>query len=130
MAAAVLLMPVAALAAHGKAGLWSSTTTVVIPGVAPQSHASTYCMTPQQVNSDTPVADPNSGCTYSNARVIGHTMTADMICTGRMNATGRFSATYDSDTHYTAAIDIAGQGFSMTNNIDGHWVKSDCAGTQ
>lgn len=128
MAAVLLLVPVAALASHGKAGLWSSTTTVTMPGMPPQVHTSTYCMTPQQVSSDQPVADPHSGCTYSNVRLSGHTMNADMTCTGQMNATGHFSSTYDSDTHFTATIAIAGQGFSMNNNVDGHWVKGDCAG--
>jgi hypothetical protein len=126
--AAVVLAPVTALAAHGKAGLWSSTTTVSIPGQPPQTHASTYCMTPQQVASDTPAADPHSGCSYSNVHITGHTMTADMTCTGQMNATGHFTSTYDSDTHFSARIDIAMQGMSMTNAIDGHWVKADCAG--
>jgi len=129
-AAALLLVPGVALAAHGKVGLWSSTTTVTIPGMPPQVHNTTYCMTPQQVNSDTPTADPQSGCTYSNVQVIGHSMSADMTCTGQMKATGHFSSTYDSDTHFTATIAIAGQGFSMNNSIDGHWVKADCAGAE
>lgn len=128
--AAPLFISTAALAAHGKAGLWSSTTTVTVPGVAPQAHQSTYCMTPAQVNSDAPVSDPRSGCAYSNVRVSGQTMTADMTCTGQLSAIGHFAATYDSPTHFTASIDIAGQGFNMTNKIDGHWVKDDCAGAQ
>jgi len=129
MAAALVLAP-DAYAAHGKAGLWSSTTTVTIPNVAPQVHATTYCMTPQQVASDAPAADPRSGCTYSNVHVTGHTMTADMTCKGQMDATGHFSSTYDSDTHFNAKIDIATQGINMTNMVEGHWVKADCAGAQ
>ncbi len=128
--AALILIPVKALAAHGKAGLWSSTTTVSIPNQPPQTHSTTYCMTPQQVASDTPAADPRSGCTYSNVHVTGRTMTADMTCTGQMNASGHFTSTYDSDTHFNARIDIAMQGMSMTNAIEGHWVKADCAGAQ
>ena len=53
-----------------------------------------------------------------------------MTCTGQMNATGHFTSTYDSDTHFNAKIDIAMQGMNMTNTIDGHWVKADCAGAQ
>jgi hypothetical protein len=127
---AFALAPSMALAAHGKAGLWSSTTTVTVPNMPAQTHETTYCMTPQQVASDTPTADPRSGCTYSNVHVSGQTMSADMTCKGQMNATGHFSATYDSDTHFNAKIDIAMQGMSMTNTIEGHWVKTDCAGAQ
>jgi len=127
-AAALLLAPGAALAAHGKAGMWSSTTTVAMPNMPPQSHSTTYCMTPQQVASDTPTADPHSGCTYSNVHVAGQTMSADMTCQGQMNATGRFTSTYDSDTHFNARIDLVMQGMNMINTIDGHWVKADCAG--
>jgi hypothetical protein len=55
-------------------------------------------------------------------------MSADMTCKGAMNATGHYSSTYDSDTHFVAKINIAMQGMSMVNTIEGHWVKADCTG--
>ena len=121
------LAPAAALAAHGKAGLWSSTTTVTMPGMAPQSHTATYCMTPAQVNSDAPMGG-NPDCTYQNVQVSGQTYTADMVCKGQFNATGRFSSTYSGDSHYTATVTINTGGMTMTNSVVGNWVKSDCAG--
>ncbi|HEY0302531.1 MAG TPA: DUF3617 domain-containing protein [Rhizomicrobium sp.] len=126
--AAALLLPGAALAAHGKAGLWSSTTTMTMPGMPAQSRAATYCMTQAEVASEAPAADPRSGCVYKNMSVQGRTYNADMVCTGQFKGTGRFSTTYDSDTHYTATIAIAGEGFSMTNAVEGKWLKADCAG--
>ncbi|HEX4303376.1 MAG TPA: DUF3617 domain-containing protein [Rhizomicrobium sp.] len=128
LAFAVLLTPAAALAAHGKAGLWSSTATVSLPGMPAQTHASTYCMTAAQVVADVPPADKNSGCSYKNVSVQGHTFTAEMVCTGQFEATGRFTSTYDSDTHYTATIAMTTSGMSMTNRIEGKWLKADCAG--
>ncbi|MEJ1969978.1 MAG: DUF3617 domain-containing protein [Rhizomicrobium sp.] len=132
-AAAVCLVPAAALAAHGKVGLWSSTTTVTMPGMqgmAPQTHTATYCMTAAQVNSDSPAGERNPSCTYQNIHIDGHAYSADMVCTGQLNATGHFSSTYDSDTHYTATVSIQTNGMAMTNQIDGKWLKADCAGAE
>jgi Protein of unknown function (DUF3617) len=123
-----LLAPAAALAAHGKIGLWSSTTTMAIPGMPPQSHSATFCMTAEEVNSDIQKPDPRSGCSYQNASVRGHTFTADMTCKGQFTATGHLTSTYDSDSHFTSTVNIVGQGFNMTNNIEGKWLKADCAG--
>lgn len=125
----VVLAPASALAAHGKAGLWSSTTTANMPGMAPQSNTSTYCMTPAEVASDMP-ADRNPGCKYQNVSVSGRTFNADMICTGQFEATGHLTTTYDSDTHYTATMTINTGGMAMTNAVEGKWVKADCAGAQ
>ncbi|MEI9886803.1 MAG: DUF3617 domain-containing protein [Rhizomicrobium sp.] len=124
---AVLLVPGAALAAHGKAGLWSSTTTMTMPGVPPQSHSATYCMTPAQVNSEAPMGG-NPDCTYLNAHVSGQTYTADMVCKGQFNATGHFTSTYSGDSQYTATITINTGDMTMTNTVEGKWLKADCAG--
>lgn len=127
IAAIAALAPAAAFAAHGKAGLWSSTTAVAMPGMAPQSHSATYCMTPAEVNSDAPPGG-NRDCTYQNVHITGQTYTADMVCTGQFNATGHISSTYTGDSHYTAALTIVTGGMTMTNNVVGQWVKADCAG--
>ena len=127
IAAIAALAPAAALAAHGKAGLWSSTTTMTVPGMGPQSHSATFCMTPAQVNSDAPVGG-NPDCTYQNVHVTGQTYTADMVCKGQFNATGHISTTYADDSHYTATISIVTADMTMTNNVVGQWVKADCAG--
>lgn len=127
LAGVAAFVPVAALAAHGKAGLWSSTTTVDLRGMPPQSHTATYCMTQAEVNSDTP-ANRNPDCKYQNVQVNGHMFSADMICTGKFKATGHFQSTYDSDTHYTATVAINTGEMSMTNKIEGKWLRADCAG--
>ncbi|HXC55705.1 MAG TPA: DUF3617 domain-containing protein [Rhizomicrobium sp.] len=126
-AVTALLLPAAALAAHGKVGLWSSTTSVAIPGMPAQTHTATYCMTAAEVGSDTP-RSTNPSCVYQNVHVSGHTFSADMVCKGQFNATGHFTSTYDSDTHYTAEIAIATNGMTMTNTVDGKWLKADCGG--
>lgn len=129
IAGVLALVPAAALASHGKAGLWSSTTTMVMNGMPPQTHSATYCMTPAEVNTDAP-ANRNPGCVYQNVHVSGHSFTADMVCHGKFEATGHFESTYDSDTHYNATIAMNTNGMTMTNKIEGRWLKADCAGAE
>ncbi|HEY0106941.1 MAG TPA: DUF3617 domain-containing protein [Rhizomicrobium sp.] len=135
IAAAVLLAgsSTAALAAHGKAGLWSTTTTMTMSGMEgmkmpPQTHAGTFCMTQQAVNADAPPKPESPSCQVQNVRHAGNTVSADMVCHGQMEATGHFSTTYDSDTHYRAQMSMAMQGMTMNNAIEGKWLKADCAG--
>jgi hypothetical protein len=129
-AAAVLLAPGAALAAHAKAGLWSTTATTTMPGMDPQTHTATFCMTAEQANAEGPPGGTTPGCTMSNAHNDGQTYSADMVCTGQFNATGNVSATYDSDTHYSATTHITTNGVTMTTRSESRWLKADCAGAE
>jgi len=133
IAIAAALVPAAALAGHGKAGLWSSTTTMTMnmpsgPNVPPQTHSATFCMTQEQVNTDAPPPSENPSCKIENVHSLGHTVTADMVCHGQMEGTGHFSTTYDSDTHYRAQFSMAMNGMTMNSAVEGTWVKADCAG--
>ncbi len=130
LAAVLILAPGAAFAAHGKVGLWTSTTSMSMPGMPPQTQSSTYCMTAADVKADTPAADSRSGCAYENATVHGHTYSADMVCKGNFQGRGHIVSTYDNDTHFTAKITIVGEGVSMTNTVEGKWLKADCAGAE
>lgn len=125
--AVLMFAPLPALAAHGKAGLWSSTTTMSMASVPPQTRSATYCMTQAQVNSDTPPAN-SPDCSYKNVHIDGHAMSADLVCHGSFEATGHFTSTYDGDSHYVAHIAMTTSGMSMTNTIEGKWLKADCAG--
>ncbi len=133
LAAAAVLAPTAALAGHGKVGLWSTTSTMTMnmqgtANMAPQTHSATFCMTAQQVSSDAPPPPENPSCTMQNVHSDGHTVTADMVCHGQMEGTGHFSTTYDSDTHYRAQFSMAMNGMTMNSAIEGKWLKPDCAG--
>lgn len=152
-ALAIVALPVAALASHGKAGLWSVTMTMDMPGrqmpsippeamarmkamgiEMPVGHAITTqrCMTDAEVNSDTPPAiqRPQSGCKMTNTKFQGHTMSADMVCTGEMQGEGHFMVTYDSPEHYNGKMTFKGteQGHpaNMSNTFDGKWLSADC----
>ena len=157
LAAAVVAIPVAALAAHGKAGLWSITVSMSgmsnMPDMSklpPEAQAqmkrmgmsmngsggsitTQHCMTQQEVTMDTPPPTTHDkNCTISNLKVAGHAMSGDMTCHGEFNGTGHMQFTYDSDTHYTGDVSITGManGRSVTRDtkFEGNWVSADCGG--
>lgn len=146
-------IPLAALASHGKAGLWKITATMhmagmQMPQLSPQElaqmkamgvHIPTgntftmqHCMTAAEVSADVPPSSqrPQSGCKTTNVKVVGHTMTADMVCSGDMKGEGHFNVTYDSPEHYSGQTTfkgtMEGRPSDTTNSFDGTWVSADC----
>ncbi len=157
LAVAIVAIPVAALASHGKAGLWN--ITVTISGLAnmpdmsklpPEAQAqmkkmgmsmnggsgsitTQHCMTQAEVMMDAPPTNAhNKDCTISNLNISGHSMSGDMACHGDFTGTGHMNFTYDSDTHYTGVVSITGtaNGQSATHEtkFEGNWVSADCGG--
>jgi hypothetical protein len=103
----------AALANHGKPGLWSVTNTVggaapAMPdmsklppealarmkamGVSMNGNTITtqHCMTAQEVATDVPHLDTNNArnCTMANVKHSGQSISADMSCTGTFKGAG------------------------------------------
>jgi hypothetical protein len=147
----------AALASHGKIGLWNITITMVgnMPGMPdmsklpPEAAAQMkamgmsmgsnairvqHCMTAQEVASDVPPANSNrnQSCTTSNIVHTGQTMSADMKCTGDFQGTGHIEITYDSDAHYAGEMKMNGiaNGHPMTQDqkMEGSWISASCGG--
>jgi hypothetical protein len=151
------MVPLVALAAHGKAGLWESTVTMNMAGMPqmpqmspeqmaqmnamgvhmPTAHTVTtqHCMTPQEVAQDTPPT-PRSAkeCAVSQVKITGHTYSADMTCSGEMEGQGHVSVTYDSDEHYAGTWTFNGAAHghpvNMTNTFEGKWLSADCGGVK
>ncbi len=144
-------LPIAALAAHGKVGLWEITTRMSMPGMMaqippdqlarmqamgvhmPDGQAITtqHCMTASEVAADKPPPMRNArDCTMSNMTHDAHGFSADMICTGEMEGHGHVSVSYDSDEHYAGNYSFTGtaQGHpqSMTTSFEGKWISPDC----
>jgi hypothetical protein len=149
--AAAALMPVAALAAHGKVGLWEITTHMNMPGMAAsippeamarmkamgmqmpgnQTFTAQHCMTAEEVAQDKPPPMRSSqDCTASNVSHDAHTFNVDMICKGEMIGQGHASVTYDSDEHYSGTYSFTGSAHghqtSMSNSFEGKWISADC----
>jgi len=151
LATAIAALPMAALASHGKAGLWDVTIRMSManmPQIPPEQLAkmkamgisipnvnsvtTQHCMTAAEVASDKPPQmQHNSECTQQNTNLSHGTFTADLVCTGaNMQGTGHITATFDSDTHYTSQMvfngTAHGHSTTFTNTIEGKWVSADC----
>ena len=153
--AALLAAPIAALAAHGKAGLWQMTVTIAgtnahmpdMSSLPPEAQARMKAMgigmdgnsiTIQHCMAATDFATGkiplssgrNKNCTNSNVSFDGNRMTADVTCTGSFVGTGHFEANWDSDEHYTAEVSITGthNGQPVTNHekIEGRFLSAQC----
>jgi hypothetical protein len=140
--AALLSAPIAALAAHAKAGLWQITVTVggnnahvpdmsSLPpevqarmkamgiGMAGNTITLQHCMSAMDFTTGRlPMSGTrNKTCDTSNVSYTGNHMSADVTCTGESARTGHIEADWDSDEHYTEAA-------SMTETHDGHTVTT------
>ena len=153
---ALAAVPAIAIAGHGKAGLWSITVTMNMAGMpdmsklppeaqaAMRAHGVTmsggghtmtvqHCMTQAEVDAIKPPPMRNGqNCKMSNLKTEGQSFSADLACTGTMNATGHFEISYDSPEHYTGKTSFTGSDnghpISNTTTMEGHWVSADCKG--
>jgi hypothetical protein len=148
-AALVLASAGLALAAHGKAGLWSVSTTMAAPNVqippealaqmkamgmkmpGGQTVTTQICMTQADVDADKPPAmQRDSGCTSNITSKSTSSITAEMVCSGQMQGSGHIQIAYSGDSHYEGSYTFKGvmEGHPMetSSNFKGDWVKADC----
>ena len=142
----VLASSGAALAGHGKAGLWNITSTTDMnmtmpPQVAAQmknrkmpaqTHTSQMCMSQEEVDSGSaPHIDPAAtGCVTKVTSATASGMTAAMTCNGRLKGTGQMRISYRGAEHYSGTYDfkgtVEGNATTMDTHFKGEWVKADC----
>jgi hypothetical protein len=147
----VAVVPIAALASHGKAGLWEITARMNVPNMMAsippdqmarmqamgipmpngQTFTSQHCMTADEVASDKPPPMHNTqDCTTTSMTHDAHTVNVDMVCKGEMNGQGHVTVTYDSDEHYSGSFTFTGSAHghpsSMSNSFEGKWISADC----
>jgi hypothetical protein len=144
-------LPIAALAARGKAGLWEITTRMSMPNMMAaippdrlarmqamgihmpngQTFTAQHCMTADEVASDKPPPMRNTqDCTTTNTTHDAHTLNVDLVCKGDMDGQGHLTVTYDSDAHYSGNFTFTGSAHghpsSMSNSFEGRWISADC----
>jgi hypothetical protein len=144
--AALAILPAAAVASHGKAGLWEVTSTMSMPQMSPaqaaqmqamgmqmpMGHTTTHqkCMTPAEAAADMPVPPHNKDCALSNVKMEGHTYSGDVTCSGEFQGQGHFSETFDSDEHFSGTSTMTGSAnghpVNMSNTMEGKWISADC----
>ena len=155
VATSILLVPAAALAARGKAGLWKISTTMDMPDMPqmrdlpPEAMAmmksrgmsmpgmgapivTQICMTQEEVNTDR-VPSMNNNEANCTTKVLSQTptsMTAEMTCRGRMEGVGRMQMSWRGNEHYEGTYNFKGmmQGrpHQMNTRYTGDFVKADC----
>lgn len=119
----------AALAGHGKAGLWQ--TTIQVAG-----HSMTHksCMTAADVAADKPVYKQQPNCTVQNQKMAGNTYSADVVCTGQMSMKSHMQITWDSAEHYSVLqstdMNMGGQAMHTSTNFESKWISPDCGSTK
>ena len=153
--ALLLVSPGVALAGHGKAGLWTITTSIQMPNMPQMPQMSPevaammkqrgmsmpgmggpittqICMTQADVDANVP---PRSGNHEEDCQthVISQTsssMSADTVCSGRMQGTGHMQVSYSGAEHYEGSYSFKGsmEGHpnQMSSTFKGDWVKADC----
>ena len=148
--AMALVLPEAAFASHGKAGLWEATTTIdanmpAIPpealaqmkahGIKPpsgQGHSFTtqFCMSQADVDSDKPPAMKDNLCKVTNMKTAAQSYSADLVCSGDLQGTSHFMVSYDTPEHYKGQSEFSGtaggQPMHNVTKFEGHWLKADC----
>lgn len=92
------------------------------------------CVTPEQATLKKPI-DISSGtddqCAIKNYKQSGKSVSGDVVCTGDLNANGRFDMTVNSDTSYSGKWTLKGTTkdgvpVDQTSNVNAKWVKSVC----
>src|ERR1700755_472583 len=152
VASALLLAPVAALAGHGKPGLWNITSTMQManaPQMPPEAMAmmksrgikmpgmgspmtSQICMTPEQVNGDLSPAMHNheEKCTAKVLSQTASSMKSEVTCHGRMEGVGHSEMSWRGNEHYEGTYSFKGSMEGHPQNIStrysGDFVKADC----
>ncbi len=123
-----------------KPGLWDMTSTMtwqktpMPPGVtmppgagnpfAPTTHTTQVCLTQEMIDKyGAPVVTPQQGCTISNVALKSDSMTAEMTCTGRMNAHATIESSWAGDTahgtmHFTGTSQMGANAIPIEFTIE------------
>lgn len=152
LATILVLVPAMAYAAHGKAGLWTVTSTMDLPNMPPvppnvqammkarhvaipnsgQPFVTQMCMTEEEVNADKP-PPINNGNEHCDTKVLNQSpaiMEAEITCHGRVDGVGHVKVNWSSNEHYEGMYNFKGamQGHpqDMITHFSGDFVKSDC----
>ena len=101
-----------------KAGLWETTTTMIwqqspLPGGTPppgsgQPHTTQACITQQQFEKYGAIIPQVPGCQVTNIVVKSQSMSADMVCSGKMAGNATLESSWSDDSHAIGSIHFVG----------------------
>jgi hypothetical protein len=143
----------AALAMHAKPGEWQVSVKMDmagVPQIPPAQLAKmramgvhvpmggdavtmTHCMTSSEAAMDKIQAmskEHQKYCTMQNMRMSADGMSADMVCTGKVQGGGHMQVHFDSPEHYAGKVSMSfnthGHPMSMTNTFEAKWLSANC----
>ena len=153
IATVLVLAPAAALAAHGKPGLWNISSTMQManmpqmppeamammkargmkmPGMGGGPTVTQICMTQDQVNADKPPAMSRheENCTTKVLSQTATSVAAETTCHGRMDGVGHSQISWRGNDHYEGSYSFKGMAEGhpqdMSTHFTGDFVKADC----
>lgn len=131
------ILPFATYAADSlKPGQWEVTVKTNIknaPTIDPMQVQT--CITPEQASLENMAKQPSRDCKMQNFKHTGNKASGEMVCTGNLQAQGKFEMTLDSDTAYHASSSLKGTSkdgalIDKTTDISGKWIKANCDAAQ
>jgi len=136
--------------AHQQPGLWEMTTTmtwqksplpagITLPaGMKSPFSGSTstmqVCLTQAMIDKYGPTASTNRDCKNTNVVMKANSMTADLVCSGKMNGTGTVEASWTDPNHSKSKVHFSGtmgagssaMPVEWTTEITSTFKSSDC----
>lgn len=128
-----LALPVMAKDPIAKAGKWESTITMEMPNMPMKMppHTMTVCVTKEQAenaeNLIPKTGDKRGGCTYTDVKVEGSTVSWKMTCE-KSGMTGTGSTTYHGDS-YEGSMQMKMHDQDMSAKMTGKYLGA-CDGTE
>jgi hypothetical protein len=137
----LLVATVFAWAQGRKAGLWEITTTMTwqqtpFPaGMTPPGganspfaggpHTSQVCLTQAIIDKyGAPVPQSRAAdCQFANVQKTDHDMTAEMVCTGRMNGKGTVKSAWDDPEHAKGNVHFTGTVQARSGTMPVEWTS-------
>jgi len=135
----LLAVAVAAWAQGRKAGLWEMTTTMTLqqspfpPGMAapPNSpfggepRVTQVCLTQAMIDRyGAPVPSSRNDCQLANVQKGEHSMTADLVCSGRMTGKGDLHSEWPDSEHAKGGVHFTGTVQGRSGSMPIEWTSS------
>ena len=134
----LFVMTVFGAAQTRKPGLWELTTSMtwqqspLPPGMAagensPFSgvpHTTQVCLTQQQIDKYGAILPTTSGCSLTNLVKKSNSMTAEMVCTGKMSGKGTLESSWTDDDHAVGKIHFVGSMQMGPNSKPIEWTTA------
>ncbi len=142
-----------ALALHAKPGEWQVTVKMDMAGmpqIPPEQLAKmramgihlpvggdamtvTHCMTPEEAAMDKIPAmskEREKYCSVQNLKTSPEGVSADVVCTGKVQGSGHMSVRFDSPERYAGKVSMNvvadGHPMNSTSTFNAQWLSAEC----